>query len=202
MIRLLHTGFIVLLLTVASLFTVAAVKAADNYLSPIIDFELEDQNNIVHTFEQYTQEKYLVLYVNGVDCPISRIAVPDYINVQQEFSNQSMNFIMFNSSIQDSIERIKNEATEFNIPFTILKDSDQSLGKALGIERTAEIFVIDTETKQTLYRGPINDKLGYETQKNAASKDYLIDAINTILAGGIVDHDNIPESKGCLIAIF
>ena len=175
---------------------------ADDYLSPIIDFELKDQNGVVHTFEQYTQEKYLVLYVNGVGCPISRIAVPDYINVQQEFSDQSMNFIMFNSSIQDSIERIKDEADEFDIPFTILKDSDQSLGKSLGIERTAEIFVIDTETKQPLYRGPINDKLGYETQKNNASKEYLIDAINTILAGGIVNHDNIPESKGCLIALF
>ena len=175
---------------------------ADDYLRPIIDFELLDQNNVVHTFEQYAQKEYLVLYVNGVGCPISRIAVPDFIKVQEQFADESMSFVMFNSSIQDSIEKIANEVTQFGIPFTVLKDADQSLGKALGIERTAEIFVIDTSTKQTVYRGPINDKLGYETQKNNASKNYLADALSATLAGESFNLDNIPESKGCLIAIF
>ena len=126
-------------------------------------------------------------------CPISRIAVPDFIKVQEQFANESMSFVMFNSSIQDSIKRISSEVDEFNIPFTVLKDADQSLGKALGIERTAEIFVIDTSTKQTVYRGPINDKLGYETQKNNASKNYLADALNATLAGESFNLDNIPE---------
>ena len=181
---------------------ICASVQADDYLRPIIDFELLDQHNTVHTFEQYAQKEYLVLYVNGVGCPISRIAVPDFIKVQEQFANESMSFVMFNSSIQDSIKRISSEVDEFNIPFTVLKDADQSLGKALGIERTAEIFVIDTSTKQTVYRGPINDKLGYETQKNNASKNYLADALNATLAGESFNLDNIPESKGCLIAIF
>jgi len=190
------------IITVALSVSVFDSLYAQEFLRPIINFELPDQNNKIHTLEEYQEKDYLVLYVNGVGCPISRIAVPDFVDVQQQFSNESISFVMFNSSIQDSIQKIAKEVTDFNVPFTVLKDSDQSLGKALGIERTAEIFVVDTHTKQTVYRGPINDKLGYETQKNNAAKNYLADAIITTLAGNVVNHDDIPDSKGCLIAVF
>ena len=109
---------------------------------------------------------------------------------------------MFNSNIQDNLPRIAKEADEFGIDFPIIKDEGQQLAKALGVERTAEVFVVDTETLDVLYRGPINDQLGYETQRNNASEWYLKDALNTILAGGIVNMDDIPDSKGCLVAIF
>ena len=64
------------------------------------------------------------------------------------------------------------------------------------------VFVVDPKTREVFYRGPINDKLGYETQKNNASAHYLKDALNTVLAGGKVDMDDVPDSKGCLVAIF
>ena len=74
--------------------------------------------------------------------------------------------------------------------------------KTLGVERTAEVFIVNPRTREVLYRGPINDQLGYETQRNNASEHYLKDALDTVLAGGTVDMNNIPDSKGCLIAFF
>ena len=109
---------------------------------------------------------------------------------------------MFNANIQDDIKRINREATEFGIDFTILKDDGQALAKSLGVERTAEVFIIDPNTQDVLFRGPINDQLGYETQRNEAHDEYLKDALNTVLAGGTVDIQNVPDSKGCLVAIF
>jgi hypothetical protein len=109
---------------------------------------------------------------------------------------------MFNSNIQDNIPRIAKEAREFGIDFPIMKDEGQQLAKALGVERTAEAFVINPKTKEVLYRGPINDQLGYETQRNNASQWYLKDALDKILAGEPVDMDEIPDSKGCLVAVF
>jgi hypothetical protein len=81
-----------------------------------------------------------------------------------------------------------------------MKDADQSVAKAMGVTRTAEVFVI-RPTGEVVYRGPINDKLGYETQRNV-TVNYLIDGLNIILSGGTVDHSLIPDSKGCLVAIF
>ena len=172
--------------------------AADDWLRSIPEFDLSDQAGVNHTLAQYADRDLLVLYVQGVGCPIARIAVPSYREIRSEFADRNVEFLMFNSNIQDNVPRIAKEVDEFGIDFTVLKDEDQ----ALGVERTAEVFVVDPKTQEVFYRGPINDKLGYETQKNNASAHYLKDALNTVLAGGTVNMDEVPDSKGCLVAIF
>jgi peroxiredoxin len=176
--------------------------AEDDWLRSIPEFELSDQGGKTHTLADYADRDLLVLYVQGVGCPIARIAVPSYREVRAEFESKNVAFMMFNSNIQDNIPRIAREVDEFGIDFTVLKDEGQALAKALGVERTAEVFVIDPKSREVFYRGPINDKLGYETQKNTASAHYLKDALNTVLAGGKVNMDDVPDSKGCLVAIF
>jgi peroxiredoxin len=176
--------------------------AEDDWLRSIPEFELSDQGGKTHTLADYADRDLLVLYVQGVGCPIARIAVPSYREVRAEFESKNVAFMMFNSNIQDNIPRIAREVDEFGIDFTVLKDEGQALAKALGVERTAEVFVVDPKSREVFYRGPINDKLGYETQKNTASAHYLKDALNTVLAGGKVNMDDVPDSKGCLVAIF
>ena len=179
-----------------------AVVANDDWLRSMPEFELTDHLGEIHTMESYSDYDLAVFYVQGVGCPIARIALPNYREVRDEYSGKNIAFTMFNSNIQDNLPRIAKEADEFGIDFPIIKDEGQQLAKALGVERTAEVFVVDTETLDVLYRGPINDQLGYETQRNNASEWYLKDALNTILAGGIVNMDDVPDSKGCLVAIF
>ncbi|MCG8414182.1 MAG: redoxin domain-containing protein [Pseudomonadales bacterium] len=190
-----------LLISVTVVFASAAVLA-DDWLRSIPDFELTDHLGNTHTLKDYEKYDYAVFYVQGVGCPIARIALPNYREVRDEYADKNIGFTMFNSNIQDAIPRIAKEAEEFGIDFPIMKDEGQALAKALGVERTAEVFVVDPRTKEVLYRGPINDQLGYETQRNFASEHYLKDALNTIMAGGVVDMDGIPDSKGCLVAIF
>ena len=189
------------LITAAALFT-AVSALADEWLRSIPDFELTDQNGKVHTLDDYKDYDYAVFYVQGVGCPIARIAVPNFREVRDEFSGKNVSFTMFNSNIQDNLARISREGNEFGIDFPIMKDEGQKLAKALGVERTAEVFVVNPRTQEVLFRGPINDQLGYETQRNEASAHYLKDALNTVLAGGVVNMDDIPDSKGCLVAIF
>jgi peroxiredoxin len=175
---------------------------ADEWLKSLPDFELQDQHGSYHNLDEYRDRELLVMYVQGVGCPIARIALPNYREVRDLYQDKNIEFLMFNANIQDDINRINREAEEFGIDFPILKDEGQALAKALGVERTAEVFVIDTQTQQVLFRGPINDQLGYETQRNEADEEYLKDALDTILAGGEVDMNDIPDSKGCLVAIF
>ena len=177
-------------------------SAEDDWLRSIPAFELSDQTNTTHSLAQYADNDLIVLYVQGVGCPIARIAVPSYREIRAEFADKRVEFLMFNSNIQDNIPRIAKEVDEFGIDFTVLKDEGQGLAKALGVERTAEVFVVDPKTQEVFYRGPINDKLGYETQKNEVGAHYLRDALDTVLAGGTVDMNEVPDSKGCLVAIF
>ena len=183
-------------------FASTAALAADDWLKSLPDFELMDQNGELHTLDQYADRELLVFYVQGVGCPIARIALPQYREVRDLYADRNIEFLMFNANIQDDVKRINREATEFGIDFPILKDEGQVLAKALGVERTAEVFIVDPKTQDVLFRGPINDQLGYETQRNEAHDEYLKDALNTVLAGGSVDMQDIPDSKGCLVAIF
>lgn len=188
------------LLSCTLLFS-AAVQA-DEWLRSIPDFELTDHQGNTHSLEDYKQYDYVAFYVQGVGCPIARIALPNYREVRDEYSDKNIAFVMFNANIQDDIARINKEAEEFGIDFPIIKDEGQKLARSLGVERTAEVFVVDPETRNVLFRGPINDQLGYETQRNEADEWYLKDALDTILAGGQVNMDDVPDSKGCLVAIF
>ena len=190
-----------LILTIVALaFSSAAL--AEEWLRTIPEFELTDQHGETHTLATYEQYDYVVFYVQGVGCPIARIALPNYRAVRDEYADKNIGFTMFNSNIQDNLPRITKEANEFGIDFPIMKDEGQRLAKALGVERTAEVFVVNPRTQEVLFRGPINDQLGYETQRNEASQHYLKDALNTVMAGGVVNMDDIPDSKGCLVAIF
>ena len=180
----------------------ALTASADDWLRSIPEFKLTDHLGDVHTLDTYEDYDLAVFYVQGVGCPIARISLPNYREVRDEYASKNIAFTMFNSNIQDNLPRIAKEADEFGIDFPIMKDEGQHLAKALGVERTAEAFVIDPKTQEVLFRGPINDQLGYETQRNNAGKWYLKDALDTILTGDTVDMDEIPNSKGCLVAIF
>ena len=179
-----------------------AAAIADDWLRSVPEFELTDHLGNSHTLQDYKQYDLAVFYVQGVGCPIARIALPNYREVRDEYISENIAFTMFNSNIQDNLARIAKEADEFGIDFPIMKDEGQKLAKALGVERTAEAFVFNPKTKEVLFRGPINDQLGYETQRNNASEWFLKNALNTILAGEQVNMDDVPDSKGCLVAIF
>jgi len=191
------------LLTIAAFSMLSFVaQAQDSYLKSIKDFELTDHQGVSHALKEYEDRDFIVMYIHGSGCPIARLSVPAYLEIQQEFADKNIEFLMLNSFVQDDIPRIQKEAADFKITFPILKDADQSVARSMGVERTAEVFIIDPRTRQVLFRGPINDQLGYETQRYEATNHYLRDALNTIMAGGKVDMNDIPDAKGCLVGYF
>lgn len=189
------------LFTVCSLFTVAAF-ASDGWLKTIKEFELGDHRGVTHTMDDYLDKDYVVMYVHGSGCPIARLSVATFLGIRDDYEPQNIEFLMLNSFIQDDIARIGKEAEEFGIDFPILKDADQSVARSLGVERTAEVFIIDPRTRDVVFRGPIDDSLGYETQRTNVNHHYLRDALDTVMAGGSVDMSDIPDSKGCLVGYF
>jgi peroxiredoxin len=191
------------LLAVAALSMLSFVAhAQDSYLKSIKDFELVDHQGVSHSLKEYADKDFIVMYIHGSGCPIARLSVPSYLAIQEEYKDKNIEFLMLNSFIQDDIPRIQKEAEEFKITFPILKDADQSVARSMGVERTAEVFIIDPRTREIHFRGPINDQLGYETQRLEVRHHYLRDALDTVMAGEKVDMNDIPDAKGCLVGFF
>ena len=185
----------------ALLMLLPTISLADEFLRTIGDFTLTTITGEEITLSNHTEE-LVAIYIQGNGCPIARLGSHDYKEVINQFAGKPVAFYMMNSFIQDSVYAIIQEEAEFEFAVPVMKDATQTIAKTIGVTRTAEVFVLRPETGEVVYRGPINDKLGYETQRVGVTQNFLADGLNTVLSGGVVDHDDIPESKGCLVAIF
>ena len=145
------------------------------------DFALLDHEGYFHQLSRYGDQEAVVLFVHGNGCPIARLAVPALKEVREEFGDRKVKFLMLNANVQDNLEAIRDEANEFKIDFPILIDGSQLVAESLGVRRTCEVFVIDPDTMQIAYRGPINDQFDYEVQRKSAQNHYLVDALNAVL---------------------
>lgn len=65
----------------------------------LLDFELQDQHGVAHTLDPYRDNEFIVMYVQGVGCPIARIALPQYREVRDLYTDQNVEFLMSNATI-------------------------------------------------------------------------------------------------------
>ncbi len=145
------------------------------------DFALYDANGGFHRFSTYNNKKAIVLWVQGNGCPIVRNGLTDFNAIVESYSAKGFQFFMINSNIQDDRAEIISEAKEFNFITPVLVDNGQLLADAMDITSTAEAIVLHPTTREILYRGPVNNRLDYEVQKDIASETYLQDALDAIL---------------------
>lgn len=166
----------------------------------VSNFGLYDQNGDFHTLYYHTDAPAIVLFIQGNACPIVRNAVSDYRAVREQFKDQNVRFWMLNANLQDNRENVAQEAKEFDIDFPILIDETQLVAEELQLHRTAEAIVIKPKDWVITYRGPINDRIGYESQRNEAKHHYLADAIKATIKDQPIAEKAI-KGKGCLIKL-
>lgn len=179
------------LLSTPVVFALAPGDKVDN-------FKLLDHTGKMHELYYLRDMKAVVLMVHGNGCPIARNALHTYKDLRDQYGDKDVAFLMINSNLQDNRHSIAKEAEEFGIDFPILVDDTQIIGESLRIERTADTFIIDPLTWEILYRGALDDRLGYETQKVKAANNYVADALDAVLAGQAITVA-ATEVKGCIV---
>lgn len=188
-----------LITTLALVMVLIGVTTSANVAaSRIGDFTLLDHTGKSHQLSWYNDQEAVVVYVQGNGCPIVRNGSHTLKSIRDEFSEEDVVFFMLNPQPQDNRESVTEEATEYGYDFPILLDESQLVARSLGVDRTAEVFIIDPKKMQVLYRGPIDDRIGYETQKPEANNHYLRDALRAVVAGEEVAGE-IPDAPGCLV---
>lgn len=141
----------------------------------------------------------VVLYTHGVGCPIVRKSAPELNRMHETFGKSGVAFYLINANDQDTRADLAKDVADYGLTMPILKDPTQRIVKSLGSTRTAEALVLDPQDKwKILYRGPIDDRFDYGTQKETASATYLESVLQAHLAGMAVEPKTV-ETKGCLI---
>ncbi|MEM1055899.1 MAG: redoxin domain-containing protein [Bacteroidota bacterium] len=177
-----------------------SVAKVDDAVGQVPDFGLYDSNGAFHTLSYYSDAPAVVLFVQGNGCPIARHAAPAFQDIRDRFEPEGVVFFMLNASLQDDRRSINAEVETFGLDVPILVDEDQLVAQALEVRRTAEAIVVDGRTQRIVYRGPVDDRLGYESQRAEATTHYLADALRAHLSGVLPEVRVVPP-KGCLLAL-
>jgi hypothetical protein len=166
--------------------------------SRVNDYALYDEKGDFHRLSTYNNSKAIVLWVQGNECPIVRNLLTDFNAIEKEYTEKGFIFFMLNSNMQDDRESIAKEAEDFNFRVPVLNDSAQLIADELNITITAEAIVLDPVSREIIYRGPLNDRLDYEAQKNRASENHLKNALESILDGKILNKER-QMTRGCRV---
>jgi hypothetical protein len=173
-------------------------QQASSAAQQVDDFRLLDQNGKSHKLHYLSDRKAVVIMVQGNGCPITRAAWSALKEIRSGYAAKGIEFLMLNPNLQDDRASIQAEAREFGYDIPILVDNTQLVGEALGVTRTSEVFVIETQHWNVVYRGPIDDRLTYERQRAVAKDKYLIDALDNVLAGKPVARAK-RDAVGCIV---
>lgn len=145
------------------------------------DYALYDAQGGFHRLSTYNDSKAIVLFVQGNGCPIVRNALKDFHDIVDDYQSEGITFFMINSNIQDSRSTVSKEANEYAFEVPVLHDNAQLIADALDITITAEAIVLHPVSREIIFRGPLNNRLDYETQKSTPTETYLRDALDAII---------------------
>jgi peroxiredoxin len=163
----------------------------------IANFKLTDLDGKPQELYQFADRKAVVIMIQGNGCPIVRLGIHAFREVRDQYRDRGAEFFLINSNLQDTAETVRAEAKEFGFGLPIWLDSKQNVGEALGVTRTAEVFVFDPKTWKLMYHGPVDDRLSYEKQR-PVQHHYLADAVGAVIAGKPVAKPYV-NAPGCLI---
>lgn len=166
--------------------------------TPVLDFALLDQDGRFHQLYQHAKARAIVLYTHGAGCPIVRNTLPALRELRAGYRGKGVEVWLINANPQDDREALKREAALLDIDAPILKDDSQLVMESLGVTRTGEAILVDPTDWTIRYRGPIDDRVQYGSERPMATKRYLKDAIDALLDGRRITVTTAPGA-GCLI---
>jgi len=151
-----------------------------------------------HSLDDYRDARALVLVQSCNHCPYVRAWEGRLNAVQNDYAGRDVRVVAISSNDaashpEDSFEEMQARAREQGFSFDYLYDEQQSIARALGSERTPEVFVFDADRK-LVYHGAIDDN----RDETAVAAHYLRDALDAVLGGSAPAVADTP-AVGCTV---
>ena len=163
----------------------------------IENFVLRDYLGKEHQLSDYADSKAIVIAFLGAECPLTKMYGSRLAVLAEKYKPRRVTFLGINSNQQDAPSDLARYVRQHQITFPMLKDPGNIIADRFGAERTPEVFVLD-EKRIVRYWGNIDDQFGVGYSRPSATKQFLVSALDAVLAGRVVTQ---PEtlSIGCRI---
>ncbi len=187
---------IVLLLVVATL-ACGAQRLKIGQEAPELRFK--DIRYLPRTLADLGEAKAYVIVFTNTSCPLVQRYWPKLNRLERDFREAQVRFVSINASDGDEIAEIAQQAIEYEVGFPCVRDADGSCARALGVERTPEVVVLDAKRKLR-YRGRIDDQYRLGGARPTVTNDDLLHAITAV-----VEERDVATSEtavdGCLLTL-
>lgn len=188
------------LLSLSLAFVSLACIASAEGPEKVENFRLNDHAGKSWELYRLKDAPAVVFYVYGVGCPIVQKGMPAFARLHEAYTPKGVKFLMLDANDADTRADLAADVKSFNIPAPILLDPAQAISRSLGVTRTAECIVVNPKDGwKIVYRGPIDDRFDYGAQKPAATKEFVKDALEAVLAGTPVAEPKV-DTKGCIVS--
>jgi peroxiredoxin len=141
---------------------------------------VDEQN---HSLDSYADADLLVLVQSCNHCPYVQAWEGRLSAIASDYAGRGVRVVAVNSNDagshpDDSFDEMQKRSREQGFTFDYLYDEPQAVARALGAERTPEVFVYDSD-RRLRYHGAIDDN----RDETGVSQQYLRDALDAVLAG-------------------
>lgn len=152
------------------------------------------------SLEQLKSDTATVVMFICNHCPFVQHIQEKLVEVANKYQAKGIQFVAINSNDsknfqEDSPEKMKAIAEEFDYPFPYLFDATQEVAKAYQAECTPDFYVFDYNL-MCVYRGRFDDSS--PGRSIPVTGEDLIQALDNILSGKPVN-PNQKASQGCNI---
>jgi peroxiredoxin len=188
-------------LCACSMITLAAAVTTTGAVSPVGTklkaFTLHDYRGASFSLDDWRDKTAVVIVFLGVECPVARHYGSRRADLAAKYESKNCALVGIDANQQDSLAEIAHYAREYKIEFPILKDAGNTVADQCGAQRTPEAFVIDSN-RVIRYWGRIDDQYGVGYSRSAATRNFVSEALDDLLAGKEV-REPMQEPVGCII---
>jgi peroxiredoxin len=147
-----------------------------------------------HSLADLKDKRLVVVVFTCNSCPIAS----DYEDriiafAKQHAADVAVVAINVNKVAEDSLEKMKQRATEKNFPYPYIYDETQQIAKAYGATFTPEFFVLSPDRK-VVYMGGMDDN----SNPAEVKQNFLEPAVTAALAGNKAPTGE-TVARGCRI---
>jgi peroxiredoxin len=171
-------------------------SSADPAESRPVGFRLQDFRGGWHQLDDVRSSKLVVLAFLRTDCPLVGLYAPRLAELARDYQKRGVAFFGVDSS-EDAPSALARFAREQGLTFPVLEDVGFDLAGRLGVERTPEVFVLDS-ARVVRYRGRVDDQFSLGVHRPSPTRRDLAAALDDLLAGRPVGTPR-TEAAGCRV---
>lgn len=131
------------------------------------------------------------------ECPLAKRYLPRVVEIEREYRPRGVRVAFVNVGAEETIVDAATPMAEAGVAAPLLKDFDAALARAVGVTRTPQAVVFDSELRLR-YRGRIDDQMRLSGAREKPTREDLKRAIEDLLAGRAVEVAETP-AEGCAL---